>query len=156
MTDTVVNRRAFLATLPSIVLAGCATRLGLADRVEIVRKTIRLYPRDEDEPIDAAVRRFDPDEGASSDEPHEAIADDIDPEGPLVVSDSLAERLEAEFESVEYRIRACETDAAGDCRGTTFVRGDFNEVEAGDVVDLVPRSSGSGLVEVYEPRDRRE
>ena len=151
-----MNRRAFLAALPSIVLAGCATRLGLADRVEITRKSVRLHPRDDDEPIDAAVRRYDPDEGVSYDGRHEVIADEIDADEPLVVSDSLAELLTAEYEIVEYRIRACELDGDGDCRETTFVREDFNEVEAGDVVDIVSRSSGSGLVDVHRRRQQRD
>ncbi len=143
--------------MPSNALAGCATRLGLADRVEITRKSVRLHPWNGDEPIDAVVRRYDPDAGVSSDDdPHEAVADGIDPDEPLVVSDSVADRLAAEYEIVEYRIAACTLDADGDCRETTLVREDFNAVEAGDVVDIVSRSSGAGLVNVHERREERD
>lgn len=151
-----MNRRAILAAVPSIALAGCATRLGLADRVEISLKSVRIHPWNGDEPIDAVVRRYDPDEGASYDDPNEAIADEIDPDEPLVVSDSVADRLAAEHEIVEYRISACALDADGDCRETTLVREDFNTVEAGDVVDIVSRSSGAGLVNVHERREERD
>lgn len=150
-----MNRRAFLAALPTIVLAGCATRLGLADRVEVGQKTVRLHPRDDDGSIDAAVRRYDSEAGTSMADPHDAVADDVETDGPLVVGDSLADRLEAEFEVVEYRIRACEIDADAECRETTLVREDFNEIEAGDVVDIVSRSAGAGLVGVHERREHR-
>ena len=151
-----MNRRALLAAVPSIALAGCATRLGIADRVEITRKFVRLHPWDGDEPIDAVVRRYDPDEGAVyDDDPHEAIADEVESDEPLVVSDPVADRLAAEYEIVEYRISACALDD-DDCRETTLVREDFNTVEAGDVVDIVSRSSGAGLVNVHERREERD
>ncbi|ADB62335.1 hypothetical protein Htur_3473 [Haloterrigena turkmenica DSM 5511] len=150
-----MNRRALLAAVPSIALAGCATRLGIADRVEITRKFVRLHPWDGEEPIDAVVRRYDPDEGVAYDDPHEAIADEIDPDEPLVVPDSMADRLEAEYEIVEYRIRACALDG-DDCRETTLVREEFNAVEVGDVVDIVSRSSGAGLVNIHERREERD
>ena len=154
-----MKRRALLAGLPPIAFAGCATRLGLADRVEITRKYVRLHPFGETEPIDAVVRRYDADEGASyDDDPHEDVADEIDPDDPLTVSDSLAERLTAAHEVVEYRLHICEIGDSdgGDCRETTFVREDFNEVEVGDVVDVVFGDSGAGLVGVHESRERRD
>ncbi|WP_440770991.1 hypothetical protein [Natronorubrum sp. DTA28] len=151
-----MNRRAFVALVPSIALAGCLTRLGLADRVEIARKSVRLQPTETDDPIDAAVRRYDPDEGAFYDgEIHEALADEIGEDDPLELSDALVAGLEREFETIEYRIRACEMDESDDCRRTAVVREDFNEIEVGDVADFVFRSSG-GLVSVHERRDQRE
>lgn len=151
-----MNRRAFVALVPSIALAGCLTRLGLADRVEIARKSVRLHPTETDDPIDAALRRYDPDEGAYYDsEIHDALADEIGADDPLELSDALVADLEREFETVEYRIRACETDESDDCRRTTLIREDFNEIEVGDVADFVFRSSG-GLVSVHERRDHRE
>lgn len=151
-----MNRRALLATLPSIVLAGCATRLGLAERVEITRKYVRLYPGDGEEPINAAVRRYDPAVGPYyRNEIHDSLEDDIETGDPIVISETLAERLRVEYDIVEFGIRGCETDADGNCRHTTLGRGDFNEVEAGDVVDLIYRSSGAGLVSVHERHERR-
>ncbi|SIR97599.1 hypothetical protein [Natronorubrum thiooxidans] len=150
-----MNRRAFLGAVPSVVLAGCATRLGLADRVEIVQKYVRVHPRDADESIDVAVRRYDPDEGPSyRDEIREPLADEIDDGDPLEIAESVAERLRAEFAIVEYRIRGCDVDG-GDCRHTTLVREDFNELEAGDIADIVYRSSGAGLVSVHESHQSR-
>lgn len=157
--DTVVNRRTFLAALPTVVLAGCATHLGLADRVEIARKCVRLHPHGDEEPFDAVVRRYDPDEGVSyDDEVHETVADGLGIEAgePLVVSDSLSGRLTAEFDIVEYRIHVCETGDGDDCRETTLFRDHFNEVEAGDVVDIVSGSSGAGVVDVHERREQRD
>ncbi|WP_436345981.1 hypothetical protein [Natronorubrum sp. FCH18a] len=151
-----MNRRAFIALVPSIALSGCLTRLGLADRVEIARKSVRLQPSETADPIDAAVRRYDSDERAYYDgEIHDALADEIGADEPLVLSDALVTDLQREFESVEYRIRACETGAEDDCRRTTLVREDFNELEVGDVADLVFRSSG-GLVSVHERREERD
>lgn len=149
-----MNRRAFLATVPSLLLAGCAARLGIADRVEVAEKAIRLYPRgDDDEPADVAVRRYDPDDGPFYLELHDDL--EIDRDEPLVISDPLAEKLEAHFEGVEYRISVCEP-GSDDCRLTTVVRSDFNEIEVGDIIDLVSRSSGARLAEVHERRADRD
>ncbi|QSX00341.1 hypothetical protein [Haloterrigena alkaliphila] len=148
-----MNRRGFLATVPSLLLAGCAARLGIADRVEVAEKAIRLYPRGDDEPADVAVRRYDPADGPFYLELHDDL--EIDPDEPLVISDSLAEKLEAHFEGVEYRISVCEP-GSDDCRLTTVARLDFNEVEVGDIIDLVSRSSGARLVEVHERRADRD
>ncbi|MXV61345.1 hypothetical protein GS429_04555 [Natronorubrum sp. JWXQ-INN-674] len=145
-----MNRRAFLAVLPSIALAGCAAQLGLADRVEITQKYVRLHPWDDDEPIYAAVREHDTEAGPSyRDEIHEVLADSIDDGEPIAISESVADRLRGEFEAVEFRIRGCEPET-GDCRRTTLVREDFNEVEVGDIADIVFRSTGAGLVSVHE------
>lgn len=150
-------RRVLLAAVPAVVLAGCATRLGLADRLEVRHKTLRLYPHDDDaDPTDAAVQRYDPADGTVSTDVHDDLADDLpDADGRLVVETDLANRLGAEFDVVEYRVGVCDLEGE-DCELTTLVREDFNEVDAGDVVDLVSRSSGSGLVEVHERREQRD
>ena len=150
-----MKRRAFLAAAPSVALAGCATRLGLADRVEIDQQTVRGHPADGADPVDLAVRRYDPAEGPYYEGTlYEPLADDLDADDPLEISDQLAARLESEFESIEYRIRACDVDG-GDCRQTTLVRADFNDLEAGDIADLVVRSSGAGLLSVHESHEQR-
>ncbi|MFA9425714.1 hypothetical protein [Natronorubrum sp. A-ect3] len=150
-----MKRRAFLAAATSIALAGCATRLGLADRVEVDQQTVRGYPADGADPIDVAVRRYDLADGPYYEGTlHEPLADDLDADDPLEISDRLAARLESEFESVEYRIRGCDVDG-GDCRQTTLVRSDFNDLEAGDIADLVVRSSGAGLLAVHESHEQR-
>ncbi|SEH13137.1 hypothetical protein SAMN04487967_1171 [Natronorubrum sediminis] len=151
-----MNRRALLAVVPTVALAGCAARLGLADRVEIVRKSVHLEPTDGDEPIDAAVRRYDSEDGPYYDgDVHDALAEEIDESDPLVLSASLLEDLEMEFDTISCRIRACEPGTNDDCHRTTLVQEDFNEVEVGDVADIVFRDSG-GLVSVHERRDSRE
>ena len=128
------------------------TRLGLADRVEVARKYVRLHPYDEAEPIDAAVRVYDPDEGAHyPDEIHESVADEIDAGEPIVISDALETRLRAEYETVEFGIRACDP-SDDDCRHATLVRDDFNEIETGDIVDVAYRTSGAELVSIHERR----
>ncbi|ELY45083.1 hypothetical protein [Natronorubrum sulfidifaciens] len=133
-----------------MTVAGCATRLGLADRVEVVQKYVRAHPRETADPIDVAVRRYDPDTGPYyHDDLHESLAGELGPDDPLEITDALAARLQAEFEIVEYRIRGCDVDD-GDCRHTTLVREDFNALEAGDIADLVYRSSGAGLVSVSD------
>ncbi|QFU82488.1 hypothetical protein [Natronorubrum aibiense] len=150
-----MNRRALLGALPAIALAGCVTRLGLADRVEISEKSVRVHPRDGGDPIDAAVRRYDPDEGPYyHDTPAEQLADELGPDDPLEISEELAARLDSEFEVVEYRVRGCDV-GTDDCQETTLVRADFNDLEAGDIADIVYRSSGAGLISVHESHENR-
>lgn len=152
-----MKRRAFIAALPTIVLAGCATRLGLADRLLVTRKSVRLEGLEDDAPVDAAVREYDPDEGSVGyrEDLHEALSDDLAADEPLVIPDGLAERLRGEFATVEFAVRVCDPDSSDDCHRTTLVREDFNDLEAGDVVDLVDRDSGAGLVGVHERRTER-
>ncbi|WP_121741778.1 hypothetical protein [Natronorubrum halophilum] len=154
-----MKRRALLAVVPGITLVGCATRLGLVERVTITQKSVRLHPRGGGEPVYAAVRRYDPtgdEEGPYyHGEIHEALAGDIEEGAPITISESLVNRLRAQFETVEFRFRGCDTDGE-DCRYTALVRADFNQIETGDIVDVIYRSSGAGLVAVHDPYGSRD
>ncbi len=150
-----MKRRAFLGATLSVLLAGCANRLGFADRVKVVEKAVRIHPWD-GEPFEAAVRRYDPDSGSITEEYHRDLEEYLDPDEPLSISEELHDRLDANHEIVGYRIRVCEPNGGGDCDITTFLRDDFNEVEVGDIADIVSRSSGAGLMSVHEHRDERE
>lgn len=171
-----MNRRAFLTTVPTLALAGCAARLGLVDRVEVAAKYVAVSERrnedrggdgdgnrdgsDEkngtDDPIELARRRYDPSSGPSYDEVHDRLADDVDPASPLTISEATNERLEQSFEVVRYGMRGCESvdgsDAAADagCRDTWLFLDDFNDLEVGDVVDVRYGEEMSGIVSVHD------
>ncbi|WP_254766772.1 hypothetical protein [Salinilacihabitans rarus] len=155
-----MNRRAFLVSAPTVAFAGCATRLGLADRVEIVEKVVQASDgsaRDE-----LAVRRFDPDEGPYYDgEIREPLAPEIGTDDPLVVSEALASELDGQFETVRFAVRGCGESLAGPgeaegCRAAPVVRSDFNEVEVGDVVDVRYGDASAGVISVHRRRENRD
>ncbi|MCU4740586.1 hypothetical protein OB955_08445 [Halobacteria archaeon AArc-m2/3/4] len=154
----IVNRRAFLATVPTLALAGCAARLGLVDRVEVTGKYVVVSERrtengegnesGDDEPIELARRRYDPTSGPTYDgEIHDRLADDIGPNDPLRISETTNEALGQSFGVVRYGMRGCESidDDAG-CRDTWLFLDDFNEIEVGDVVDVRYGDEMSGIV----------
>ncbi len=169
-----VNRRAFLTTVSTLALAGCATRLGLADRVEVEAKYVVVSERrneDEDgdrdvdgnrdeseeengadDPIELARRRYDPSSGPSYDAIHDRLADDIEPAGPLTISEATTERLEQSFEVVRYGMRGCGSldGDDSDCRDTWLFLDDFNDLEVGDVVDVRYGEEMSGIVSVND------
>lgn len=159
-----MNRRAFLVTVSTLALAGCAARLGLVDRVEVAAKYVAVDGRRNedgeengtDEPIELARRRHDPASGPSYDEIHDRLADDVDPAGPLTISEATNERLEQSFEVVRYGMRGCESvdgsnDATGaGCRDTWLFLDDFNDLEVGDVVDVRYGEEMSGIVSILD------
>lgn len=155
-----MNRRTFLATLPATALgsvfAGCAARLGLADRVEITRKVVEVTDSDGTTHL-LADKRYDDANGPFYDrEPHEELLDGDGPDEALTVPESTSTALQSEFDAVRYGIRGCEgasEEAAGrDCRETWLFLDDFNDVDVGDVVDVRFGDELSGIVDVHERR----
>lgn len=160
-TDYLVNRRTFLASLPTVVLAGCATRLGLADRLEVAEKyvvAVELDDGDERE-RELARRRYRRDDPTPTyvGEVHDLLTADLGEESPLVVPDATSVELDREFLEVQYGIEACEVtdDEERSCQDVTLLFEDFNEIEVGDVVDLRLSDDGAGLVSVHQRRDER-
>ena len=155
-----MNRRTFLASLPTIAFAGCATRLGLVDRVVVAEKYVETVDRDDAErERELARRRYrvDDEEPTYEGAIHESLADDVDETAPLVLATSTGDELEREFLEVRYGIVACEPsdEASRDCRELRLFLDDFNEIEVGDVVDLRVSDDGAGLVSVHQRRDER-
>lgn len=149
-----MNRRAFLAAVPAITLAGCATRLGLADRDEIVEKRVTVVDGDSSETL--VRRRYDDVEAYYDGEVREPFDGLADGEA-LTVSDSLDRQLRELGPEVHYGIRGCDAGARGDehCREAVLVREDFNEIGVGDVVDLRYGDPGAGVISVHRRRENR-
>ncbi|WP_255193276.1 hypothetical protein [Natronobeatus ordinarius] len=155
-----MNRRTFLASLPTIAFAGCAARLGLVDRVVVVEKYVETVDRDDlEREHELARRRYraDDEEPTYEGAIHALLADDVDETTPLVLSASTGDELEREFLEVRYGVVACESpdDDRRGCRDLRLFLDDFNEVEVGDVVDLRVSDDGAGLVSVHQRRDER-
>ncbi|GAB3022939.1 hypothetical protein [Natronobiforma cellulositropha] len=151
-----MNRRTFLATFPTTVLvtalAGCAVRLGLADRVEVARKVVEVTDADGETTV-LVERRYDPEHGpAYAGSGYEEFVDD--PDDPLRVDAATGEELSSAYASVTYGVRLCERlDAPGSCRETALFLDDFNDVTVGDVIDVRFGDETTGVVDVHERRN---
>ncbi|WP_255170578.1 hypothetical protein [Natrononativus amylolyticus] len=149
-----MNRRAFLASVPAILLAGCATRLGLAERDEIAEKRVVVGYGDSSETL--VRQRYDGGEPYFDGEGHELFGD-VAPDDRLEVSDELDGELRSMDPDVRYEIRGCAAGARGegDCREAVLVRDDFNDVDVGDIVDLRYGDPGAGVISVHRRREKR-
>ncbi len=156
-----MNRRTFLASLPTLLLAGCATRLGLVDRVEVTEKYVQAVEHSDGEQRESelARRRYRVEEGEPEyvGEIDDVIVADLEDGAPLVIPETTGEDLERAFLEVRYGIEACENSDGErrDCRDVRLFLDDFNEIEVGDVVDLRLSDDGAGLVSVHRRRDER-
>ncbi|WP_312910014.1 hypothetical protein [Natronosalvus caseinilyticus] len=158
-----MNRRAFLACVPAVALAGCFYRLGLAERVVVLEKTIEGVEIDletgERRTVTLLTRRDGP-EGPTYETVHEDLEGTVDDE-PLTFEGDLRQDLEATYPEIRLRARVCDSapiegpDAASGCRSVSIVSEDFDEVRVGDVIDVREGSEGIGLLEVYQRREDR-
>lgn len=158
-----MHRRAFLATLPTIALAGCLRRLGLTERVIVLEKSIEATEIDLDsgeERTFTLVRRRDGNGGPEYLDVHEDLEGAFDDQ-PLRFEGDFRQELENEYYEVRLRAQICDTAPVGDpdgatgCRSVAVVSEDFNEIRVGDAIDVRESNDGIGLLEVHQRREDR-
>lgn len=160
-------RRTFLATVPTLALAGCLRRLGLTEHVVVTEKWIEateidLDDGDGEERTLTLIRRLDASDGPVFEDVHEDLEGRFGEDEALVLEDDLQRDLENEYLELRLRARVCEDaplgepDGARGCEVVNIVRDDFNEVYVGDVIEVRSSGDGIGLLEVYERREDRE
>ncbi|USZ70544.1 hypothetical protein [Natronosalvus halobius] len=159
-----MNRRAFLACAPAVALAGCFYRLGLAERVVVLEKSIEGVEVDietgERRTVTLLTRR-DGLEGPTYETVHEDLEETVADGEPLVLGGDLRQELESTYPEIRLRARVCdsvpidEPDAVSGCRSVSIVSEDFDEVRVGDVIDVRESDDGIGLLEVHQRREDR-
>ncbi|UTF53878.1 hypothetical protein [Natronosalvus rutilus] len=159
-----MNRRAFLACVPTVALAGCFYRLGLAERVVVLEKTIEGVEVDletgERRTVTLLTRRDGP-EGPTYETVHDDLEGTVSDDEPLAFEGDLRQDLESTYPEIRLRARVCDSapledpDAASGCRSVSIVSEDFDEVRVGDVIDVRESDDGIGLLEVHKRREDR-
>ncbi|MFP8957486.1 hypothetical protein ACLI4Y_12205 [Natrialbaceae archaeon A-CW3] len=159
-----MHRRAFLASLPTIALAGCLRWLGLTERVIVLEKSIEATEIDLDsgeERTFTLLRRRDGNGGPEYLDVHEDLEGMFEDDQPLLFEDEFRQELENEYYEVRLRTQICDTAPVGDpenasgCRSVAIVSEDFNEVRVGDAIDVRESNDGIGLLEVHRRREDR-
>lgn len=144
-----MNRRTLLgavgslATAGSLAVSGCLTTLGITERGPITAKWISATTETE-------TRRLVYDSTQGERYVAEAHASDFADEGRIFVSQDLHRRLNANYGTVEYRLR----QECPDCGSPSVSRGDFNSVAVGDVAELTYSESGERATVVGVTKDR--
>ncbi len=158
-----MNRRAVLAAVSSVALAGCTTGFGSTRRVEVVQKFVRVTDHREDGRyvFDVADRQYwnAIDGPWYSGEVHGLLESEVGDGKPLVVTDATARALERRFAEVRYGVRTCtavRTDGSRRCRAAWIARDDFNGIEVGDVVILQFDDERARVTSVVQRRRYRD
>jgi len=164
-TSVPVYRRTFLATLPTLALAGCLRTLGLTDRVVLTEKRIEATELDleaEAERSITLIARRETTAGPTYEDVHDDLEGRFDDDEPLVFEEELARELEAAYLDVTLHATICDTaplndpDAASGCREVSILTDDFNDCRVGDVLEVRSSDDGIGLLEVETRRDDRD
>ncbi|MFP9191577.1 hypothetical protein [Natronosalvus vescus] len=159
-----MHRRAFLATLPTIALAGCLRRLGLTERVIVLEKSIEATEIDLDsgeERTFTLLLRRDDENGPVYHDVHEDLEGAFEDDQPLRFEGDFRQDLENAYYEVRLRAQICDTAPVGDpdnatgCRSVAIVSEDFNEIRVGDAIDVRESNDGIGLLEVHRRREDR-
>lgn len=160
-----VNRRAVLAGVPVVGLAGCLERLGLSEAVVVLEKSLEATEVDfetgEQRDLVLARRRDAPDGPVYEELADHRALESLDADSPLVVDDTLQAALDEAFFEIRLRAQVCDHAPVGDpeaaegCHDVSVVRSDFNEIRVGDEIEVRSSDDGIGLLEVRRRREER-
>ena len=150
------SRRRFLATaagLPATTaLAGCLTDLGVAESGYLQFKGVSVAWRHDGRRYRDEVFRAAADgESELRGRVARAYAGIVEAPRDVRVTESLARRIERDFEAVTYLVGFCWDGPDGHtCRNARASRATFNRVQFGDRAEVVFGSPGVEVVDVYD------
>ena len=150
------SRRRFLAAaagLPATTtLAGCLTDLGLAESGYLQLKGVSVtWRHDGRQYRDEVFRAAADGESELRGRVAREYAEIVDAPRDVRVTDTLARRIDHDFEAVTYLVGLCWDGPDGHtCRNSRASRATFNRVQFGDRAEVVFDSPGLDVVDVYE------